>query len=224
MEKTLEELVNKLAKKEMKKIFYEVANELMIEVTKKVLKEVVDTLILEGKTVATMESCTGGGLAHYITNIPGASSAFRLGIATYSNEAKINVGGVPRETIDKYTVYSMKTANDMARMVVTHLGDNYGVGITGQLKRVDPSNPYGSSDEVHISVYDATLDKYYNRSIVVTDDNREDNKMQVICEASLMLLEAIKFSKDIDMVFANNSDNQQGVTSNNTHNTRVRKQ
>ena len=196
----------------------------MEELIKRNLEEVVNTLILEGKTVATMESCTGGGLAHNITNIPGASSAFRLGIATYSNEAKSYVGGVPRVTIDKYTVYSMETANDMARMIVTHLGDNYGVGITGKLLVEDPSNPYGESNKVYISIYDATLDKYYNRAIVVTDDNREDNKMQVICEASLMLLAAIKFSKDFDMVFANNSNNQQGVTTNDGHRIRVRKQ
>lgn len=194
------------------------------ELTDRILKEVVDTLILEGKTVATMESCTGGGLAHYITNIPGASSAFRLGLATYSNIGKIEVGGVPRETIEKYTVYSMETANAMARMIVTHLGDNYGVGITGKLLVEDPSNPYGESNKVYISIYDATLDKYYNKSIFVTDDNREDNKMQVICEASLMLLAAIKFSKDFDMVFANNSDNQQGVTTDDGHRIRVRKQ
>ena len=117
---------------------------------KKILEEVVNTLISEGKTVATMESCTGGGLVHYITNIPGASSALRLGIATYSNEAKIKVGGVP----------------------------------------------YGSSDEVHISVYDAKFDIYYNKSIVVTAETREENKMHVIKEASLMLLEVIKYTKD----------------------------
>ena len=39
-----------------------------------------------------------------------------------------------------------------------------------------------------------------------------------------MLLAAIKFSKDFDMVFANNSDNQQGVTTNDGHRIRVRKQ
>ena len=171
----------------------------MEELIKRNLEEVVNTLILEGKTVATMESCTGGGLAHNTTNIPGASSAFRLGIATYSNEAKINVGGVSQKTIDDYTVYSMETAMAMARMVVTHLNDSYGVGITGQLKRIDPSNPYGSSDEVHISVYDAVLDEFYNKSIIVTAETREENKMQVIYTAILMLLHAIKRTKDINV-------------------------
>ena len=172
---------------------------------KKILEEVVNTLILEGKTVATMESCTGGGLSHYITNIPGASSAFSLGLAAYYNETKIKVGRVPAEIIDEYTVYSMETANAMARMIVTQLDDNYGVGITGKLLVDDPSNPYGESNKVHISIYDATLDKYYNKSIYVTANNREDNKIQVIYEASLMLLHVIKNTKDINETLADNS-------------------
>ena len=81
-------------------------------------------------------------------------------------------------------------------------------------------NRLEDSEGIRDTVVAIAIDPFGNYIVF----NREDNKMQVICEASLMLLEAIKFSKDFDMVFANNSDNQQGVTSNNTHNTRVRKQ
>ena len=189
--------MNNLIKEILEKSKGRILEEYLI---KEILKKVVETLISEGKTVSTMESCTGGGLDHHITNIPGASSVIRLGLTTYSNIGKIEVGGVPAETIEKYTVYSMETAIDMARMAVTHLNDNYGVGITGQLKTVDPCNPYGASDKVHISVYDAEKEEYYNKSMIVTADNREENKTQVIHEVSLMLLQMLNNTKDISVV------------------------
>ena len=65
------------------------------------MEEVVKKLIEEKKTISTMESCTGGGLANAITNIPGASKAFMFGAVTYSNEYKIKMG-VNKNVIDEY--------------------------------------------------------------------------------------------------------------------------
>jgi len=55
--------------------------------------------------ITTVESCTGGALAYYITNIPGASEVLKDAFVTYANEAKIKLG-VPSDVIEKYTVYS----------------------------------------------------------------------------------------------------------------------
>ena len=70
-------------------------------------KKIVDKLIEENLTISTMESCTGGGIANEITNISGASSVIMESYVTYCNEAKIK-HGVPKEIIDKYTVYSQE--------------------------------------------------------------------------------------------------------------------
>ena len=63
------------------------------------MKETVELLINSNKTIATMESCTGGGVANAITNISGASSIIKYSVVTYSNEYKIKMG-VPKEIME----------------------------------------------------------------------------------------------------------------------------
>ena len=73
------------------------------------MREVVEKLIEQGKTISTMESCTGGGVADSITSIEGASEILKFSAVTYSNEFKIKMG-VSSDVIDKYSVYSIETA------------------------------------------------------------------------------------------------------------------
>ena len=72
--------------------------------TEEKLEMLVKKLTKNKKTIATMESCTGGGLASEITNISGASEILKKSYVTYCNEAKIELG-VPKEVIEKHTVY-----------------------------------------------------------------------------------------------------------------------
>ena len=109
--------------------------------------EIVNLLIKKGKTISTMESCTGGALVNEITNIPGSSEVIKFSAVTYSNEFKIKMG-VPKEIIEKYTVYSMETAKAMAKTISKFTESDYGVGITGKLNRVDPYNKMGNDNEV----------------------------------------------------------------------------
>ena len=71
------------------------------------MEEVVKRLIDKNKTISTMESCTGGGVANAITNVEGASEVLKFSAVTYSNEFKIKMG-VSKDVIDKYSVYSME--------------------------------------------------------------------------------------------------------------------
>ena len=87
-------------------------------------------LIERGLTLATMESCTGGLLANLLTDIPGSSDSFQGGLVAYATDLKIR-WGVPRETVERYGVYSVETARAMAEAVRMQLGTNVGVGITG---------------------------------------------------------------------------------------------
>ena len=77
------------------------------------MKDIVLLLKKKNKTISTMESCTGGGVANAITNIEGASEVLKYSAVTYSNEFKIKMG-VSSEVIDKYSVYSMETAMEMS--------------------------------------------------------------------------------------------------------------
>ena len=80
------------------------------------MKQIIDLLKEKNKTISTMESCTGGGVANAITNIEGASEVLRYSAVTYSNEYKIKMG-VDEKVIDKYSVYSMETAIEMAKNI-----------------------------------------------------------------------------------------------------------
>ena len=114
-------------------------------------KEIIHILQEQRKTIATMESCTGGGVANAITNCEGASEILKFSAVTYSNEYKIKMG-VSSEVIDKYTVYSQETADEMSKNITKFANSDYGVGITGQLNRQDPANPVGKDNVVYISL------------------------------------------------------------------------
>jgi len=85
----------------------------------------------KGLTLSVAESCTGGLLAHRITNVSGASNFFKLGIIAYSNSAKIHLLGVPQSIIKKYGAVSKQCAGYMAKGVREAEGSDIGVGITG---------------------------------------------------------------------------------------------
>ena len=143
------------------------------------MQEIIEKLTELGKTISTMESCTGGGVSNAITNVEGASEVFKYGAVTYSNEFKIKMG-VSEEVISKYSVYSMEVANEMSKGISNYTGSNYGVGITGKLNRADRFNPYGLDNIVYISIYDRDNDKYYNDKIECILGSREENKELVI--------------------------------------------
>lgn len=155
-----------------------------------IMKKVVKKLTEKNKTISTMESCTGGGVANAITSIEGASEVLKFSAVTYSNEYKIKMG-VNSKVIDKYSVYSIETAMEMARNISKFTNSNYGVGITGKLNRIDKRNPYGEDNVVYISIYDKDNDKYYNKDIKVDKSTRTQNKKLVIKEIEKILLEVI---------------------------------
>jgi competence/damage-inducible protein cinA C-terminal domain len=97
------------------------------------------TLIQRNKTITTMESATGGQIASLITDTEGASQIIKGAMVTYSNEAKIKMG-VPKEVIEKYSVYSKKTAKEMALSCKRFYQADIGVGVTGTMGNIDPEN------------------------------------------------------------------------------------
>jgi len=143
------------------------------------LKKIVEVLTQRNQTISTMESCTGGGLANAITNTEGASNIIKFSAVTYSNEYKIKMG-VSQKTIDKYTVYSIETAREMAKNISNFSNSGYGIGITGKLNKVDPNNLNGNDNEVFISIYEQQTNKYYDKNIFVTKEDRKQNKEEVI--------------------------------------------
>jgi len=154
------------------------------------MKNVIETLTKNNKTISTMESCTGGALANAITNVEGASEVLKFSAITYSNEYKIKMG-VDSTIIDKYTVYSMETAIEMAKKISDYTNSNYGIGITGKINREDPNNTGGSINTIYVCIYDRDNNKYNKIYIDAIKGTREDNKNNIINVVTNALIEII---------------------------------
>lgn len=92
---------------------------------------VVKALIRHKMSVATAESCTGGLLAKRITDIPGSSAIFQLGLITYANEAKIRMLDVDAGLLEKFGAVSEPVARAMAYNAARLANADFGIGITG---------------------------------------------------------------------------------------------
>lgn len=143
------------------------------------MKEIIEILTKRKETISTMESCTGGMVANEITNIPGASEVFQLGIVSYSNHMKEKYG-MDSKIIDQYTVYSMEVAKEMARLATVNGESDYGVGITGTLNRQDPNNPTDKMNMVYFAIYDQKEDTYIEQTMSVSSFDRVENKKMIM--------------------------------------------
>ncbi len=82
-------------------------------------------------TVATAESCTGGLIAKYLTDVLGSSDVFKGGWVTYSNEMKTRELGVPVATLEKHGAVSQETVVAMAGGALKRSGADYAIAVTG---------------------------------------------------------------------------------------------
>lgn len=155
------------------------------------MRDVVNLLIEKKMTIATMESCTGGFVASSITDIDGSSSVLKFSAVTYSNEYKIKMG-VSKEVIDKYSVYSINVAREMAKKISDFANSDIGVGITGKINRVDENNLFGDDNKIYYAIYDKNSDKYYDYELIAINDTRLNNKKYIMENISKSLLEIYK--------------------------------
>jgi nicotinamide-nucleotide amidase len=96
------------------------------------MEAVVVRLLTERKrTLALAESCTGGCIAHRVTNVPGASVVFLGGLVTYSNESKQKFLGVRAETLAAHGAVSEAVAREMAEGARLQTGADFAVAVTG---------------------------------------------------------------------------------------------
>lgn len=88
-------------------------------------------LLARGWTLASAESCTGGGLAAAITDIAGSSQWFERGFITYSNQAKQDMLGVSTETLMACGAVSEATVREMANGALAHSQAQVAVAVSG---------------------------------------------------------------------------------------------
>ncbi len=86
-----------------------------------------------GLSLSVAESCTGGLISHYITQLPGASIFFDAGVISYTAKAKEKILNVPAAVIGTSGVVSEETAREMARGAAELLGSDFALSTTGNL-------------------------------------------------------------------------------------------
>ena len=144
------------------------------------MHEIIEILTNNHQTIATMESCTGGALASYITNYSGSSRVLKFSAVTYSNEYKIKMGVDPK-IIEQYTVYSQETADAMAEAISDYAQSDYGIGITGKFNEEDPANRYGDNAQIYIAIYIKEENKCHHYQMQADAHlSRAENKQMVI--------------------------------------------
>jgi PncC family amidohydrolase len=96
------------------------------------IEERVGALLADrGLTLVTAESCTGGLLAHRITNVSGSSAYYLGGVVAYADQVKEEALGVRRETLLVHGAVSEQTAREMASGARQRIGADVAVSITG---------------------------------------------------------------------------------------------
>ena len=94
-------------------------------------KEIAKILLRKHKTVAVAESCTGGLIAHTLTNISGSSKYLKLGLVLYSNEAKSKILNIKKSDIKRFGPVSREIAILMAKKVKSLAKTHIGLSATG---------------------------------------------------------------------------------------------
>lgn len=104
----------------------------VVATEKKTVAQVLGDLLHERElTVACAESCTGGNLAHRITQEPGSSGYFLGSVVSYSNDVKADVLGVPRSDISSHGAVSKDVAEAMACGVANLMRSDCAIATTG---------------------------------------------------------------------------------------------
>ena len=138
-------------------------------------------------TFGTAESCTGGLISAFITDIAGASAVFHGGIVSYDNSIKEKLLGVHAETLREKGAVSSETALEMSAGAVRALGVDLAVSVTGI------AGPGGGTDKKPVGlVYISVASQ---RGLSVTENHfsgdRESVRLQTVQKAlSLLLAEA----------------------------------
>lgn len=140
-----------------------------------------------GLTLSIAESCTGGLVAHLVTNVPGSSDYFDRGIVSYSNRAKRQLLDVRESSLMESGAVSEGVALEMARGVKENAGTEIGLSTTGI------AGPGGGTEEkpvglVYVGLVIADEDQVRRLNL---DGDRKTNKRLAAKKALEFLLDEV---------------------------------
>ena len=156
-------------------------------------QKVVETLRAKNLKLATAESCTAGMLSERITEIPGSSEVFEMGVTAYANYVKVQALGVDPEVIEKKGAVSDEVAAQMAMGIRAMCGADIGVGITGV---AGPGQSEGKpSGLVYVAIADSN--KVFVRKITSRGISRDTTRILATSTALDMVRRYMEGCEDL---------------------------
>ncbi len=157
-------------------------------IDEKQIQSVAKLLIKNKKTISVAESCTGGLLSHILTNIPGSSNYFKLGIIAYSNNAKSKLLKIPKSQLSSKGAVSQEVAMLMSKNIKKISKTDMAVAITG----IAGPNNTSKNKKVGLTYISITTNKKTKCKEFLFKGNRKENKYSSVKNALIMLEENLK--------------------------------
>jgi len=120
-----------IIEKEIQKLNEILAENIFGENNQTLAEVIGEKLKISNKTISTAESCTGGNIAHLITEIAGCSEYFKGSVVAYSNEIKHNVLGVSNKNLSEYGAVSQQVVEEMASGAIKLFDTDFAVATSG---------------------------------------------------------------------------------------------
>ncbi len=143
----------------------------------------------EALMIVTAESCTGGLISALLTDIPGSSSVVERGYVTYSNKAKMDCLGVPRELIEKHGAVSAEVARAMAAGALMHSNADIAIAVTGI------AGPGGDTPDKPVGLVYVGLSRTdaptFHLRLTLGDIGRSNVRMETLRHALVMINDAL---------------------------------
>ena len=155
----------------------------------KVVAIIGKRLVKLGRSVTTVESCTGGGVAHSLTAISGSSNWFERGYVTYSNAAKTEMVGVSEALLEKHGAVSNEVAEAMALGGLKHADADYALSVTGI------AGPDGGTKDKPVGTVCfgwAGPDNYVQAEKIIFRGDRDEVRCQTIVHSLAGLLKILE--------------------------------
>ena len=154
---------------------------------KVISREISEYLWRAGETLSTAESCTAGTVSSAIAALPGASTYFRGGVVTYTNELKTLLLGVPETMLQEKGAVSEDVVRAMVEGATERLTTTYAIAVTGY------AGP-GGGDEAPVGTIFVAVGRKGDINVrrLEGDDGREENVARATLTALQMLLEKLK--------------------------------
>lgn len=150
-------------------------------------RKVIESYGAQQRTIAVVESCTGGLVGAALTQVPGASAVFERGFVTYSDDAKTELLGVRPETLKNYGAVSEPAAEEMAGGALKFSRAETSISVTGI------AGPTGATPDKPVGLVCFGLARRAGTVFHVKcqfKGDRDDIRMQAVREALKLLFSA----------------------------------